>query len=195
MATTLCFDFGNTRKKMAVFHGAELKEVLTLPDDSEEIIRHLLSRYQPAKTILSSVIDHNPLLEEWLTAVSKFHTLSHQTKVAFSTPVGKPETIGADRLALASFGILDGGKVVQRVGIAGLDGQGTLDMPPGLAIPAGLHEHISQVVLGPRLVRRLGCGVRVERDAVRVHRRPQGGGAAEREHDREGDDEAGRLHE
>ena len=105
MSITLCFDFGNTRKKVAVFEGSEIQEAITLPDDAQETIQPLIAKYKPAKSILSSVIDHNPLLEELLTASTKFHKLSHHTKVAFTTPVGKPETIGADRLALSAAAV------------------------------------------------------------------------------------------
>ena len=105
MSITLCFDFGNTRKKVAVFEGAELKEVLTIPDDSLETLQPLLTKYRPGKTILSSVIDHNPAMEDLLAAESKYHKLSYQTRVAFTTPVGKPETIGADRLALCAAAV------------------------------------------------------------------------------------------
>lgn len=105
MATTLCFDFGNTRKKVAVFEDAELKEIITIPDDAPETIRPLLAKYQPAKSILSSVIDHNPQLEDILQSATQFHILSHHSKVAFTTPVGKPETIGADRLALCAAAV------------------------------------------------------------------------------------------
>jgi len=105
MAITLCFDFGNTRKKAAVFHGAEMKEAVVLADDTEETIQSLLNRYNPVKSILSSVIDHNPAIEGVLAARTRFHKLSHLTKVAFTTPVGKPETIGADRLALTAAAI------------------------------------------------------------------------------------------
>jgi type III pantothenate kinase len=105
MATTLCFDFGNTRRKAAVFHGNEMKEALILPDDSNETITKLVDRFQPPRSILSSVIDHNPGMEEILSARTKFHKLSHLTKVSFTTPVGKPETIGADRLALCAAAV------------------------------------------------------------------------------------------
>ena len=105
MSITLCFDFGNTRKKVAAFEGSEIQEAITLPDDANETIQPLIAKYKPAKSILSSVIDHNPVLEEILTAATKFHKLSHHTKVAFTTPVGKPETIGADRLALSAAAV------------------------------------------------------------------------------------------
>ncbi len=105
MSITLCFDFGNTRKKVAVFNGSEMQEAITLPDDAIETIQPLIAKYKPAKSILSSVIDHNPVLEEILAAATKFHKLSHHTRVAFTTPVGKPETIGADRLALSAAAV------------------------------------------------------------------------------------------
>ena len=105
MAVTLCFDFGNTRKKVAVFEGPEMQEAVTLPDDTAETIQPLIAKYKPAKSILSSVIDHNPVLEDILIAATRFHKLSHLTKVSFTTPVGKPETIGADRLALSAAAV------------------------------------------------------------------------------------------
>src|SRR6266568_3020499 len=102
MSVTLCFDFGNTRKKCAVFQDAKIKEAITVNDDSPETIQSLIKQYQPEKSILSSVIDHNPDIENLLASQTKFHKLSHLTKVSFTTPVGKPETIGADRLALTA---------------------------------------------------------------------------------------------
>ncbi|MEK7225991.1 MAG: type III pantothenate kinase [Bacteroidota bacterium] len=105
MSITLCLDFGNTRKKAAVFHEAELKEIIALPDDAVETIQSLIRKLQPKKSILSSVIDHNPAIEELLAVNTKFHKLSHLTKVSFTTPVGKPESIGADRLALSAAAV------------------------------------------------------------------------------------------
>jgi type III pantothenate kinase len=100
MPITLCFDFGNTRMKCAVFDRRELMEVLVLENDSEETIHGLIEKYHPVKSLLSSVIDHNPGLETILSANSKFHKLDHNSKIPITTPVGKPETIGADRLGL-----------------------------------------------------------------------------------------------
>lgn len=105
MSTTLCFDFGNTRKKAAVFQNNEIKEIVLLVDDASETIQSLLDKHQPGKSILSSVINHNPAMEELLAANTKFHRLSNLSKLPFTTPVGKPETIGADRLALAAAAV------------------------------------------------------------------------------------------
>ena len=105
MAVTLCFDFGNTRKKVAVFNNAAISKVMVLPEDSVGAIELLINEFKPAKTILSSVVDHNGAIEEVLAAKTKFHKLSYLTKVSFTTPVGKPETIGADRLALSAAAV------------------------------------------------------------------------------------------
>jgi type III pantothenate kinase len=102
MSVTLCFDFGNTRRKAAVFNKAEINKIVVLNDDSPEIIQSLIDTYRPDKSILSSVVEHNPAMEELLAAKTAFHKLSHLTRLPFTTPVGKPETIGADRLALTA---------------------------------------------------------------------------------------------
>jgi len=100
MAVTLCFDFGNTRLKCGVFKDGELSEVLTLDNDEEKTIFNLLKAYRPTNTLLSSVINHNPDLEVFLEKETRFHKLDHTSKIPITTPVGKPETIGADRLAM-----------------------------------------------------------------------------------------------
>lgn len=102
---TLCFDFGNTRLKCAHFSSDQLVEEITLKDSSGETIEKLLKKYHPAKTILSSVIDHDANIEEILSAETHFHKLSSASRLPFTTPVAKPETIGADRLALAAAAV------------------------------------------------------------------------------------------
>lgn len=105
MSVTLCFDFGNTRRKVALFENAEIRRVEILEDDADATIQRLLDTYKPDKTILSSVIEHNAGIEALLAASSRFHKLSHLTRLPFTTPVGKPETIGADRLALVAAAV------------------------------------------------------------------------------------------
>ena len=102
---TLCFDFGNTRLKAALFVNHELIEEIILQDDKEETIMGLLQQYKPAKSILSSVINHNEAIEILLESQTQFHKISHLTQINFTTPVGKPETIGTDRLALMSAAV------------------------------------------------------------------------------------------
>jgi type III pantothenate kinase len=102
---TLCFDFGNTRLKVAVFENDIFTEEIVLPNDEIFTIERLLTIYKPEKTILSSVINHNPGLESFLADKTKFHKISHLTKANFTTSVGKPETICADRLALSAAAV------------------------------------------------------------------------------------------
>ncbi|MBL7735896.1 MAG: type III pantothenate kinase [Chitinophagaceae bacterium] len=102
MITTICFDFGNTRLKCAVFRGPALEKVITLDNDDEQTILGLIKQYAPSRSILSSVIDHNPVMEAVLSEHTRFHILNHHSKTPVTTPVSKPETIGADRLAIVS---------------------------------------------------------------------------------------------
>ncbi|GAO42071.1 type III pantothenate kinase [Flavihumibacter petaseus] len=102
MATTLCLDFGNTRQKFAFFDDNRLETTGVLPDTSVTSVKALLEQLQPDRTILSSVINHDPAMIGLLEQNTRFHLLSHKSKLPFTTPVGKPATIGADRLALCA---------------------------------------------------------------------------------------------
>lgn len=88
-----------------MFSDGALTEIIILKDQSLETVKDLVDQFQPKKTILSSVIDHDPQIENYFSSVSKFHKLNHLSQLPFTTPVGKPETIGADRLALAAAAV------------------------------------------------------------------------------------------
>jgi type III pantothenate kinase len=100
MQKTLCFDFGNTRLKCAIFNNDDIEDVIVLPDDAVATVEKTIQKYKPAKTILSSVINHDPAIETLLAGKTQFHKLGAESKLPLSIPVGKPETVGADRLAL-----------------------------------------------------------------------------------------------
>ena len=80
MIKTICFDFGNTRLKAAVFENENFSTEIILPNDELGTIEKLLAEYKPQKTILSSVIDHNTRIENLLAAQTKFHKVSHLPK-------------------------------------------------------------------------------------------------------------------
>jgi type III pantothenate kinase len=101
MDRTLCLDFGNTRLKCAVFYKKELEEVIVLSGETVAVVEDLLEKYKPSKSILSSVINHDPAIEDLLVSKTKFHKLGAESRLPITIPVGKPETVGADRLALA----------------------------------------------------------------------------------------------
>ena len=64
-------------------------------------IEKIIQQYKPDRSILSSVINHDPGIEKYLASATEFHKLDHHSKIPITTPVGKPETIGTDRLALS----------------------------------------------------------------------------------------------
>jgi type III pantothenate kinase len=105
MTKTICFDFGNTRLKAAIFSDDVLNEIIYLKDDLPGTIDSLLKTFEPQRSILSSVINHNTDTVTLLSQKTKFHQLNHLSKLPFTTPVGKPGTIGADRLALAAAAV------------------------------------------------------------------------------------------
>jgi type III pantothenate kinase len=82
-----------------------MEELIVLKDESVETVKLLLDQFQPQKTILSSVIDHDPQIDTLLTSRSRFHRLGYHSKLPFTAPVSKPETIGTDRLALAAAAV------------------------------------------------------------------------------------------
>lgn len=89
--------------KCGVFDTDQLTDIVTLENDEPATIISLLEKYKPEHTILSSVVNHNAEVEKILGERSTFVKLDATVKLPFTTPVGKPETIGADRLALAAF--------------------------------------------------------------------------------------------
>ncbi len=99
---TLCLDLGNTRMKAALFENGQLLSNHALENDGVETVEALLNEYQPERSILSSVIHHAPAINQLLEDRTQFHLLNHLSKLNFTVPVGKPETMGADRLALAA---------------------------------------------------------------------------------------------
>lgn len=99
---TLCLDFGNTRMKAAIFENGLLANTFVLNGDGIQQVEAIVNEHQPEKSILSSVIHHDTAINDILQSKTSFHLLNHLTKLNFTVPVGKPETVGADRLALSA---------------------------------------------------------------------------------------------
>jgi type III pantothenate kinase len=102
---TLCLDLGNTRMKAALFEDGKLIHIEVLDNNGIEKTSQLIHDFHPNRSILSSVIHHDPLLEDLLEKNTAFHRLNHLSRLNFSMAVGKPETMGADRLALAAAAV------------------------------------------------------------------------------------------
>jgi type III pantothenate kinase len=104
---SLCLDFGNSRQKAAIFNDNELAEVIYLGEDLAASVAAIVEQHKPGQSILSSVIHHPESIEDLLQQKTIFHKLAAATsRLNFTTPVGKPETIGADRLALCAAAVL-----------------------------------------------------------------------------------------
>ena len=102
---TLCLDFGNTRYKVAVFDNDSLKEVVILDDNTVEHLKSIVEIKKPQRSILSSVVNHPEEVEDLLKRSTGFHKLNSESKLPFTIPVGRPETVGADRLAIAAASV------------------------------------------------------------------------------------------
>ncbi len=102
---TVCFDFGNTRLKYAVFYDRELQYEKVLSDGEPATIAMVMESLSPQKSILSSVVEHNKEIEAVMAKHSRFHLLSNTTNLPFSMQVTKPDTVGADRLALCAAAV------------------------------------------------------------------------------------------
>jgi type III pantothenate kinase len=103
--STLCLDFGNTRQKGALVSGGDVQEVFYFKDDPVHELEAILEQYQPQASILSSVIHHAPKLESLLQSKTRFHLLNKDSVLPFSVATNKPETVGADRLALIAAAV------------------------------------------------------------------------------------------
>jgi type III pantothenate kinase len=103
--STLCLDFGNTRQKGALVTGGYVKEVFYFDDDPLSQVRSIIDQHQPNASILSSVINHSPEIESFLERTTRFHLLNKDSILPFNVATNKPETIGADRLALLAAAV------------------------------------------------------------------------------------------
>ena len=88
--------------KAALFDEDILKEIFVFKNDFVQELKSILQTHQPTHSILSSVINHPHEIEELLQSQTHFHKLNNESKLPFTIPVGKPETVGADRLAIAA---------------------------------------------------------------------------------------------
>lgn len=105
MTRTLCLDFGNTRLKGALFTDGAIEAMFSISDDPQKDLQEVIDQYKPDASILSSVIHHQKGLETFLAQHTRFHLLSNTSGLPFTIPVGKPETVGADRLAIAAAAV------------------------------------------------------------------------------------------
>ncbi len=105
MSLTLCVDFGNTLQKAVLFEDGEFRDLYYFHDDLTSCIHEVLDKWKPQFSILSSVMRHPVEVENALAEKTHFHKLSTSSKLPITPAVGKPEEIGADRLALCAAAV------------------------------------------------------------------------------------------
>jgi len=102
MTYKLILDFGNTLKKIAIFHGEEQVEFQTTDGDVVQILEGLRRKFPELKSaILSSVIKIDIHLMAYLRMNFKFIFFTHEIPVPIINKYQSPETLGRDRLAAA----------------------------------------------------------------------------------------------
>ena len=102
MSVTLCIDQGNTLTKACIFDNDSIVCIDSFEkEDSIARVRALIDTYHPEGAILCSVTNDNSLLDMLNQYVSHVHVLSDDSSLPIINVYSSPETLGADRLALA----------------------------------------------------------------------------------------------
>lgn len=102
----LVVDIGNTFTKIAIFSGDEIIDLQTTEKINTEYLRSTIIKYpEISSSILSSVALHDIRLNEFLVQQGFFIELSHNTPVPFINKYGTPDTLGKDRIAIASAAV------------------------------------------------------------------------------------------
>lgn len=104
MPGILCFDFGNTRCKYAVFmDGVFLpgRESI-LGEPLLPSVKAAFEKQKPRISVLCSVIEHDPAVDAFLSANASFIRVSAHIDLPLRIHYKSPETLGPDRIALAA---------------------------------------------------------------------------------------------
>lgn len=104
MAGTLCFDFGNTRCKYAVFNEEHSPREFILSSNEPLLssVKAAVEQHRPRISVLCSVIGHDEAIGEFLAKQSVFIRVSAHIPLPIRIHYKSPETLGPDRIALAA---------------------------------------------------------------------------------------------
>lgn len=96
----LCIDQGNSSTKIGVFDNNVLIESFTYKNLNHTDISNIINKFNINACILSSVVECNDELIDWLQKhIQHFIELSHTTLIPIENLYKTPETLGKDRLA------------------------------------------------------------------------------------------------
>ncbi|GBL35112.1 hypothetical protein EMGBS15_07070 [Filimonas sp.] len=100
---SLCIDFGNTNFKAAIFQSDRLVERYQFKEaEAMSTLKNIISLYNPQKSILASVVNHEQGIVSLLKENTTYTKLDLNTKLPFLNAYGSPETLGHDRIALVA---------------------------------------------------------------------------------------------
>jgi type III pantothenate kinase len=98
----LCIDWGNSRIKAAIFQDEKIvKDYNFSEDEALTGIVDLMETHKPEAAILSAVANYPPELKMLLQDQAKLVILNSNTSLPIMNAYHSPDTLGADRLALA----------------------------------------------------------------------------------------------
>jgi len=98
----LIIDLGNTQTKVAVFDGDEIIRFENYQSLDLEMVRTGFDIQNCSGVLLSSVINHNPELEDLVHSFPNGHVLSKNSRLPFENRYDSPSTLGNDRRANAA---------------------------------------------------------------------------------------------
>jgi len=102
----LVVDIGNSFTKLAVFSNDEIIDFQTIEKIDIEYLRLTIKKHPKiSSSILSSVALHDIQLNDFLSQNGFFIELTHTTPVPFKNKYGTPDTLGKDRIAIASAAV------------------------------------------------------------------------------------------
>jgi type III pantothenate kinase len=103
LPVSLCIDFGNTNFKAAIFQSDRLVERYQFKaEEAVPTLKDIISLYNPQKSILASVVNHEEGIIDLLKQHTSYLQLNLNTKLPYLNAYGSPETLGHDRLALVA---------------------------------------------------------------------------------------------
>lgn len=103
MATILCIDWGNSRVKAAIFNQDTIAETKQCSEaEAASTIAQLIQSHQPHGAILCSVSRQSAEVEQMVRSqVASFINLDSNTPLPIMNAYSSPDTLGADRVAIA----------------------------------------------------------------------------------------------
>jgi type III pantothenate kinase len=100
----LVIDLGNTFQKLAVFENNDIVHFDAPAEITTSIIADILERFSVSSAIISSVIHHDKMLENYIRSHCILIVFDQYTLIPLINKYHAPESLGRDRLAAAVFG-------------------------------------------------------------------------------------------